>query len=641
MAKNKQTPKAVPATAKPVSEPKRPVVSAQSGMKVLAGHWYIVILVAVAFLVNAATINNGYTLDDPFFTRENPLVKQGTASIPEFFKHAAYYGVFKNHDASYRPFMLISFAIEKQLVGDFSAKVGHLVNLLLFCGQIIALFVLLRRVFNKYSVYVPFFIVLLFELHPIHTEVVASIKSRDEILALLFTSLCMLQSFKYIDTNKMLHFILSGVYFFCALMCKETPICFVAIVPLTIYFFRDAKVKHIATAVAPYLVVAAVYMAMRMAFIESDGQKVVILTNNNALMAATTYADKLATALYIQLKYIMLLVYPHPLSYDYSYNQIPIIGFANIKAISAVVVLGALIFYAFKNLKKKDVFSYSILFYAALVALTANILVDIGATMAERFVYMASLGYCIALVFLIGKLLKVDLVTPSPPNASKAFTVFIAIAAMYGVKTFARNADWKDNMTLYESGIQTAPDSWRANNLLGSEYTKLINSEKDPALKMEYYHKAVYHLGRSIEILPSPEALVLKGFAYIFGGQDDSAAMCYRLVLKADPMNHGAVNNMGSIYLRKSMFDSAIRMLEPYALKDSTQTDILGNLAAAYGNSGNLQKAIYYYQMALRIEPNQPPNVFSSLTNIYRILGDSAKTQYYNQLLIKSQQKPQ
>ncbi|MCW3122456.1 MAG: hypothetical protein JWQ38_1948, partial [Flavipsychrobacter sp.] len=143
MAKNKQTPRSSAPVAAKAAEPKQPPVVAQPKVKTLPEYWYIIILIAIAFLVNAPTINYSYTLDDPFFTKENPLVRAGTASIPEFFKHAAYYGVFKNHDASYRPLLLISFAVEKQFVGDFSPQVGHTVNLVLFCLQIFALFKLL------------------------------------------------------------------------------------------------------------------------------------------------------------------------------------------------------------------------------------------------------------------------------------------------------------------------------------------------------------------------------------------------------------------------------------------------------------------------------------------------------------------
>jgi len=644
MAKKKQIPTATPAAPghKPkMPESKQPAPLTNIVQKGLAEHWYIIILLAIAFLINIPTLTYDYTLDDPFFTKDNPLVRAGMSSIPEFFKHAAYYGVFKNHDASYRPLLLISFAVEKQLVGGFNPKIGHLVNLCLFCLQLFALFKLLRKIFNKYSVWVPFFVVLLFELHPIHTEVIASIKSRDETMALLFTSLCMLQSFKYIDDKKTMHLVLSGIWFFLALMSKETPICFVAIMPLTVYYFRDATAKQIMTAVAPYIVIAGVYMLMRMAFIESDGEKVKIMVNNNALMAATNYSDKLATALFIQLKYIILLIFPHPLSYDYSYNQIPIIGLTDPKALLSLVVLVGLLVYALLKLKEKNIFSYCILFYYALVALTSNIIVDIGATMAERFVYTASLGFCIAVVFIILKAFKTDVRQISYANNQKIFIVFIAIAVLYSGKTMARNEAWKNNLALYESGYETAPNSWRTNNLLGVEYTKMINEEKDPATKKDIYNKAITHFNKSLEILPTSDVYLMKGFAHEFGGNDDSAVACYRIVLLNDINNHQANNNLGAVYLRRGIYDSTIRILGRYITADSTQTDILANLAAAYGNSGHFPEAIKYYEMALRINPDEPPNVFTSLTNIYRILGDSSKTYYYRQLLMKSLQGKQ
>jgi protein O-mannosyl-transferase len=93
-------------------------------------------------------------------------------------------------------------------------------------------------------------------------------------------------------------------------------------------------------------------------FIESDGEKVRILVNNNALMAAGTYAEKLATLLFIQLKYLIILVFPHPLSYDYSYNQIPIIGFGNPGALGAVAVIAGMLYYAVSRFKSRDVFAY-------------------------------------------------------------------------------------------------------------------------------------------------------------------------------------------------------------------------------------------------------------------------------------------
>jgi tetratricopeptide (TPR) repeat protein len=641
MAKNKQTPKPIPAQAAARPAGKPALVASEAGKStgsgIIADKWLVIVLVAVAFLVNVRTINYQYTLDDFFFTKDNPNVSKGVSAIPVFFTHAAYYGVFTNHDASYRPLMLTSFAIEKELFG-FDPKVGHLINLLLFALEMAVLFLLLKRLFRDMSVYMPFFITLLFTLHPIHTEVVASIKSRDELMGCLFSLLSLWQTLKFVDEDKVKNLVLSALYFFCALMSKETPITFVLIVPMTIYFFRELPMSKIIKSAIPYVAVAVVYLIMRSLFIESDGKKVVILVNNNALIAATTYADKLATLLYIQLKYIILLVFPHPLSWDYSFNQIPIIGLGNPKALAAIVVVVAMLVYAVMNFKKKDIFAYCILFYGMTMIITSNLLVDIGATMAERFTYTASIAFCIALVVLIAKLMKADTATVNPGNARGLFAVIAVISLLYAGKTIARNEVWNSNLDLYKSGMETAPDSWRAQYLLGVEYTKQINDEHDPRVKNELFTNALECLNKSLQILPNnSDVYLIKGYAYEFeGGHDDSSIAAYQNVIRLDPNNKMAYNNLGSTYLRTQRLEEATKVLTRAVALDSTYQEALGNLAASYGNRGLFNDALTYYYKALKINPNQPPNVFRSMSNIYHFMGDSVNAPKYRQMLGKA-----
>lgn len=638
MAKNKnnqqagQGQKAKQQQARPQAEQKKTVVPPVQASSALADKWLILILVGVGLLVNVATISYDYTLDDPYFTTANPNVMKGLSATSVFFTHAAYWGVYKNHDASYRPLMLVSFALEKDVFG-FNPKISHTINLLIFACLLATLFLLLKRMFNTFSVYIPFFIVLLFAVHPIHTEVVASVKSRDELMGFLFSTICALHSFRFIDTGKMKYLVFSGLVFFLALLSKETPITFVAIVPMTIYFFRNVNTKQIITAVAPYLVVAAVYMVMRALFIESDGEKVRILLNNNALMSASTYSDKLATALFIQLKYIILLVFPLQLSYDYSYNQIPIIGFSDPKALLALLLGIGLLVYAFMGLKKKNVYAYCILFYLGSAALTSNLFIDIGATMAERFVFTASFGYCIAIVLLISRLLKADLTTLSYANASKVFFVFIGITALYSVKTFARNEVWKNNLALYENGAETAPNSWRAQYLLGVEYAKMINNEKTPQAKQEMYTKAMLHLNASLNALPNNlDVNNIKSLTFDMLGMDDSALVAYKAVLSVDGENLKAMTGLGGVLLRKYNFPEAIAIFNKVLAKDSTYVDAITNLGAAYGNSGHYQEAIQYYLRAYRLNSDPPANVLMSMGNLYRVLGDSVNSRHYLQL---------
>lgn len=640
MAKHKQPNKTKPAQPA-ASTPRQtttaaPATPAATGADSSPVKWLMIILAAAVLLVNARTINYDYTLDDPFFTKDNPNVSQGLSAIKEFFTHAAYYGVFKNHDASYRPLMLTSFAAEKDLFG-FNPHTGHLINLLLFALEVIVLFQLLRRMFLQYSPYIAFFITLLFALHPMHTEVIASIKSRDEIMGLLFAALALWQTLRYVDSGKMQDMLLSAFCFFCALMSKETPISLVVIAPLTVYFFRDVPMAKIVRATIPYIAVAAVYMVMRAMFIESDGEKVRILVNNNALMAAGTYAEKLATLLFIQLKYLIILVFPHPLSYDYSYNQIPIIGFGNPGSLGAVAVIAGMLYYAVSRFKSRDVFAYCILFYGLSVVITSNLLVDIGATMAERFIFTGSLAFCMALVLLLAKLLKVDLTNISMNTAKPLFGVMLVISVLYAAKTVARNEAWRDNLALYTTGLETAPNSWRAQYLLGVEYTRSIGKETDPAAKKELYNNAIECFNRSLTILPNnSDVYLLKGYADEFIGNADSAIISYSNTLKLDSSNAQAAVNLGGVFLRKGLLDNAIVVLSRVVAKDSLNSDAWANLGASYGNKGMFKEAEQYYLRSVRLKPDQSPNVFMSMSNIYKFMGDSVNAPKYRALMNKA-----
>lgn len=637
MAKNKpnqpraqqQQPAAAPAPK--VAAMPQPTPPATSITK-----WLMIILVGVVFVVNFRTLSYEYTLDDPFFTTDNPNVSKGLSAIKEFFTHAAYYGVFQHHDASYRPLMLTSFALEKDLF-NFNPHTSHLINIILFMIEIAVLFMLLKRVFKNVSEYLPFLMTLLFALHPIHTEVVASVKSRDEIMGLLFSILALWQTLRYIDNEKKSAMALSALWFFCALMSKETPIAMVLIAPMTVWFFREAPVNKIVRATVPYIAVAAVYMVMRSMFIESDGEKVRILVNNNALMAATNGMDKTATALFMQLKYLIILLFPHPLSYDYSYNQIPIISFSDPKALAAVAVIIALFVYAVRGFKKKDPLAWCILFYGMTVFITSNLVIDIGATMAERFIFTGSLAFCIAVVLLLAKLLKTDTAHASLGNAKTLVGAVAVIALLYAGKTMARNEAWASNLDLYKTGLETAPNSWRAQYLLGVQYTRDINTEKDPLVKRELYKNATEALNKSLQILPNnSDVYLILGYANEFAGQLDSAARAYSNCLTLDSLNKQAAMNLGGILLRTGRLDEGIALYSKLLARDPNDPDALANIGACYGNKGMFPEAIQYYQRSVKVRPVQPPNVFQSMSNLYKFTGDSANAQKYRALTAKA-----
>ena len=628
MAK-KQTPKPAPQTqkAQPAAKP-QPAAKAAPAMT--PDKWYIVILMVVAFAVNARTISYEYTYDDAVFTSSGNLIDissmGGMSCIPALFTHGKNYCFDKSSNGSYRPLLPATFAVEHSIFG-FNPTASHFINLVLFCVLIMLLFRLLRRIFNNLSPYIPFVILLLFELHPVHTEVMASVKSRDEILALLFTAMSMLQTFKYIDGgNKMKHLVLSGLYFFLALLAKESPVCFVAIVPLTLYFFTNTDLKRTLTATAPYFIMTVIFVLIRGMVLEGGAGDVAI--TENTLVGAANFSQRLGTILIIQLKYLLLLVFPHPLSFDYSYNQLPITDVTNIVAIISLIIILALVAYAVINIKSRNVYAYCILFYLFSMGVTSGLLIQIGATMGERFLFIASLAFCIAVVLLLAKLFKVDTANATYETTKNFSYLIIGVLVLYAGKTMARNEDWKSNLDLFKSGVITAPNSWRSQNCLGVEYKRMATAETNPQVQAKDCAEAIKYYNNSIAIYSKKaDTHADLGAIYFMLKNYDSATVHLKRALELNPKLSSAAANMGTVYLTLLQYHTALGYYRTTVALDPNNVIAQFNLAVCYVQEQKYDSAAIGFKRSIEISPEYNDHKAFEYTGIvYRMMGkpDSA-----------------
>ena len=138
-------------------------------------------------------------MDDDLVTRNHRLTSKGISAIPEIFT-SPYYQDDMGYAYEYRPVVLSSFAIEHSLFGD-KPFVSHLINLFLYALCCVLLFKVMKVISVSFTPLLSFFVTLLFAAHTSHTEVVASIKNRDEILGLIFCLLSFLVAFKAIQTR--------------------------------------------------------------------------------------------------------------------------------------------------------------------------------------------------------------------------------------------------------------------------------------------------------------------------------------------------------------------------------------------------------------------------------------------------------
>ena len=170
---------------------------------------FIIISLALYF----KCISFGYVLDDKIVITDNSYTKKGFEGIWDHLSSESFEGYFgeqKNllQGGRYRPLSLITFAIEYELWG-LNPALSHLINILFyaFCGFMA--FITLRRLFGektfskKVLFALSFISALLFIVHPIHTEAVANIKGRDELMAFFFSMAALFYALKYFDSQKL------------------------------------------------------------------------------------------------------------------------------------------------------------------------------------------------------------------------------------------------------------------------------------------------------------------------------------------------------------------------------------------------------------------------------------------------------
>ena len=250
---------------------------------------------------------------------------------------------------------------------------------------------------------VPFLATLLFIVHPIHTEAVANIKGRDEIMSMLFSLLALYSSLRFMDAGNKKWLIVGLSGYFLGLLSKENAITFLAVIPLTIYFFSDTDWKKLKTLLFWLLVTTVAYLILRFntAGIPKFGQEVNDLMNNPFLGMKS--GEKFGSIMFTLGKYIQLMIWPHPLSHDYYPYAIPKASIFTLLPFLSLVLYGVLIYFGFKGLTKKSVYSYSILYYLITLTIVSNIVINLGTFMNERFIFMASAGFCIAVAYFISE----------------------------------------------------------------------------------------------------------------------------------------------------------------------------------------------------------------------------------------------
>lgn len=526
------------------------------------------LLFLVAVLVYGNTLSNGFTYDDFIYIR-NPSVQAD--SLTGLLEPTKFNNVF-------RPITFATFALDWRLNGPHPFGY-HVVNLLLHAAVTILLYLLVRRLLESasYASTVAFVTALLFAVHPIHTEVVASITGRSELLAAGFLLLAWLLHLE----DRLIPAILCLLL---AMMSKESAVVFPALA--VVGDLARGKLKP----AVRYLCIASTVAAYLALFWRVEGRRfgekgVAFVDNPLAYLPASV---RIPNALRVGWKYVGLQLFPYKLSSDYSYNAVLLYSdwrHALPVAVASLLVLG-LLFWALWSGRKHWFLAGAT--YLAAFAATANLLLPTGTIMGERLAYLPSAGFCLLLALLWAVVEK--------RTRMLAWVVLIALVAALGIRAAVRNRDWRDNLSLFSADVRTVPGSARAHVNLGIEY--LHRNQMDQALA---------ELKAGLEIYPTfSSGLENYGLLQSRLGHDQEALESFRRALSVVPEDYFERDfmevNLAAQLIKLGQYEEALMILNQIISKSPNCSRAWSNRAVLRYRRGDFASARADAETALRLD---------------------------------------
>lgn len=573
-------------------------------------------LAVLAFAIYANTLAGGYAFDDGVALLENRFVQAGFRGIPDILTKdafASYYeslGVSQNQlpAGRYRPLSTLTFALEQGLVGNKVAE-RHFVNVALYAVLVVAFYWVLRRWLSPGRP-AAFLAALIFAVHPIHTEAVANIKGRDELLSCLFFLLTLAFALRHDESGRGRDLGLSLVSYALALLSKEYGLTLLVLLPVLLHLRGRRGAGALFRAVRGHLAVAAAYVVLRLSFVGVSLTPSKELLNNPYLFAAP--GEALATKIAVLARYLRLLVWPHPLACDYSYRQIPYVGFGDPAFWVSLTLHGVVLAAGLFLLRRRHPLAFAVTLYLGTLLMVSNLVLDIGATMGERLVFHSSLGFVMVVAWPLGAVLEGGSLW-----TRRAVWAAVGLLTLAGsAATVARNRAWSNDETLFTTDVAAVPNSALVRTNAGAMLVEQARRLPPGAPRTERLQLARAHLDRALSIHPTLlNAWISRGLASFELGDLDAAEADWRRAreLFADhPMVRRNLRALAEEYHRRGAeageakrYGEARVSFEKAVDLAPSDAEMWTNLGKANYWLGERDRARECWSRALALDPNQ------------------------------------
>ena len=509
---------------------------------------------ALAAVLYLPSLGSGFAWDDVRDVQDNEAV-HGTRGM---FSHlvAPYRTDVPAIRSPYRPLTSMSFAINWQ-IGGGSPRVFHATNVLLHAlATVLVLAVLLRFGFERTAAALG---AGLFAAHPVHTEAVANIVGRADVLMTIFVLVGVLA---YLNRTLSAPVRAMAVWGSCALalLTKENGIALPALLVAVEMFGADGRgargplIERLRANWGLYVglvVVMGAYLLVRYEVIGTLAQ-----LDTAAYVVALTPGERLTTAVANLGEVLRLLLFPAVLAADYGPAVIMPAGVGDSRFWLGLLAGTGPVALAFLTQRRRPWLGLGVAWVVLSFLVVSNLVFPIGIWLGERTLYLPSVGVSIAVAGALSALSRSSRQVRAPTTHSSeptrapierssqhtrarvARAVIVAMIVVGSWKAWTRSPVWSDSESVVTNLLDEHPESYRAQWWLAGQLVEANRLEEG----LRWY-------GSAVDLNPN-QALVVLDFAraLILAGQAEEAELRLR------PIPAG-LHPSRSVYLAQSLIE--------------------------------------------------------------------------------------
>ncbi|HEU4588567.1 MAG TPA: hypothetical protein VFS11_07965 [Gemmatimonadales bacterium] len=364
-------------------------------------------------------------------------------------------------NALYRPVTALTIAANwTASAGD--ARAFHLTNVALHALATAAVFLLARRLLPLAGATAA---ALLFAVHPVHVEAVANVVGRAEVLATLFSVAAVLCYWhdhvlaargEHDSWRRLATTVGTLTFMLLALGAKESAFALPALFLAVDGVHARRAGARIGDEIRRHALLWLASVVLAVGWLVWRAHIVRDLTGTEAApgLQGVGMPGRIAVMLPLVPHYVRLLFFPLHLSPEYSPDFVPASTTFTAAAAGGLLVIAVAVALAVLAYRRAVAAAFALLWIGATVFIVSNILVPTGVLIAERTLYLPSVGAALLAGWVVGA------VWPRAPRA--ALGVLAVVLAAGAVRTVVRNPVWRNNEALFRQILVDAPTSFRA-----------------------------------------------------------------------------------------------------------------------------------------------------------------------------------